>query len=360
MEEWYSEALGLLKKALQEEGYVRSFDFLYDFIFDNRSEYFEDIDIDDIDSVVESHLDSFQGWLIENGINVSSGGHLRHRKDQASEVDESISDISVELLSDNEREILSMAVSEIDGSFYPVFHDIYKKLCATNDLDDRYECSIRLARSSVYSKDVMDGNRAEIWDQAFNDALNSGQKNEAAKCHKEAAYYYIKLARNNIAAQRFESAAENFESVKDVLNCYSNARIYYQLSGDHEKASEIFIKEMHFKRRKSKFCNRLVLCSHFISSKYGESPGVVILNIIVILVLSILLSFFADFSNKPDIGDRFVDSIYYTLITFTTLGYGDITPQSGCGKLYAGFLAGLGLLYTSLFMVTVVRKYSRS
>jgi hypothetical protein len=43
-----------------------------------------------------------------------------------------------------------------------------------------------------------------------------------------------------------------------------------------------------------------------------------------------------------------------------TLGYGDIYPVTIPGKLLAGALAILGLLYTSLFMVTVVRKYARA
>lgn len=360
MEEWYSEALDLLKKALREEGYVRSFDFLYDFIFDNRSEYFDDVDIDDIDSVVEAQLDNFQAWLNDNGISVSSGGHLRYPEEALIELENSVSDDSVELLSDEEREILSMAESEIDGDFYPVFSSIYKKLCAINDYDMRYECSIRLARSSVFAKDIMDGNRAEIWDQACEDALNSGRNNEAAICHKEAAYYYIKIARNNAAAQRFESAAKKFELTEDALNCYSNARIYYQLSGDHNKASKIFVEEMNVKRKNAKFCQKLILGFHLISSKYGESPGRVLVNIMIILFLSTLVSSFTVFSDECDVVDKVVDSIYYTLVTFTTLGYGDITPESPSGKLYAGFLAGLGLLYTSLFMVTVVRKYSRS
>lgn len=41
-----------------------------------------------------------------------------------------------------------------------------------------------------------------------------------------------------------------------------------------------------------------------------------------------------------------VDSIYFCVVTLTTIGYGDITPQTDLGKIFTVFyiLAGVGIL----------------
>ena len=47
--------------------------------------------------------------------------------------------------------------------------------------------------------------------------------------------------------------------------------------------------------------------------------------------------------------------LYYTLITFTTIGYGDIHPQ-GCLQIIAAIEGIFGLYLTSMFMVTLAKK----
>ncbi len=41
-----------------------------------------------------------------------------------------------------------------------------------------------------------------------------------------------------------------------------------------------------------------------------------------------------------------VDALYFTVVTLTTVGYGDLTPQTSGGKLFTVFyiLVGLGIL----------------
>lgn len=108
----------------------------------------------------------------------------------------------------------------------------------------------------------------------------------------------------------------------------------------------------------------MALFLYKITSDYGESPFKVLVNSVCVLLLFTFIVFglgiaASDIENKYTIASL-INSAYYSVITFTTLGYGDIYPKSHWGQLTAGILALLGLFYSSLFMVSVVRKYSRN
>ena len=48
------------------------------------------------------------------------------------------------------------------------------------------------------------------------------------------------------------------------------------------------------------------------------------------------------------------DSLYYGFITATTVGYGDMTPTTGRGKVYAIVLALIGLIFTGIMVAVAV------
>jgi hypothetical protein len=53
---------------------------------------------------------------------------------------------------------------------------------------------------------------------------------------------------------------------------------------------------------------------------------------------------------------NFYDALYYSGITFTTIGYGDITPVN-ITKIFSVVEGLLGIAITSSFIVSLVRKY---
>ncbi len=57
-------------------------------------------------------------------------------------------------------------------------------------------------------------------------------------------------------------------------------------------------------------------------------------------------------------GWSWIDSLYFSVITLTTIGYGDFSPQTDTGKLFTIFyiLIGLGMILS--FINTVYRHYS--
>jgi hypothetical protein len=59
---------------------------------------------------------------------------------------------------------------------------------------------------------------------------------------------------------------------------------------------------------------------------------------------------FAHSTAPADVGARFLDSLYFSLVTLATLGYGDVSPAEGWLRLVAPLesLLGLGLLTASV------------
>ncbi len=58
-------------------------------------------------------------------------------------------------------------------------------------------------------------------------------------------------------------------------------------------------------------------------------------------------------------GSSFGDCLYFSVVTFTTLGYGDLHPNPGNPRLLAGAEAVLGVALMSLFLVVLARKFIR-
>jgi len=56
---------------------------------------------------------------------------------------------------------------------------------------------------------------------------------------------------------------------------------------------------------------------------------------------------------------HFGTCLYFSFVTFTTLGYGDVRPCEGVGRVLASAEAVFGFVLMSLFLVCFVRKFSR-
>ena len=57
-------------------------------------------------------------------------------------------------------------------------------------------------------------------------------------------------------------------------------------------------------------------------------------------------------------GWSWIDSFYFSIITLTTIGYGDFSPQTNAGKLFTIFyiIIGIGIILT--FIDTVYNHYT--
>jgi tetratricopeptide (TPR) repeat protein len=107
------------------------------------------------------------------------------------------------------------------------------------------------------------------------------------------------------------------------------------------------------------FFSWLILTASFIIWGHGERPSKAFSSAIFVILVS---AFFYTFGNllknnvvfKPTI----FESLYFSVVTFTTVGYGDIVPQ-GAAKLLAVIESFSGVFIMPLFIIALSRKYLR-
>lgn len=94
---------------------------------------------------------------------------------------------------------------------------------------------------------------------------------------------------------------------------------------------------------------------------YGLRPlRVVRLLLIVIGLFSALNFLFDSFIFGENGNFSFVDSIYFTVVAITTLGFGDIVPITTAGRVFVTFQALFGFVAISLFLSAIVNIALRS
>lgn len=204
----------------------------------------------------------------------------------------------------------------------------------------------------------------------------TGVDNEKAyECYKESSQQYSILLMYTESAQALDKAiglTENYKLIlkdndkinnlkKDLLDC----QVQYDRAGLNDLASEKFVYLSDIKMTELPWYIKPFYYLFKVSSKYGECPSRVLFTAFIILLLSTLLytifgikSGVDPETNAPILEKGFLTSLYFSLVTFTTLGYGDYAPL-GWVRVVATLQAISGLILTSLFMVTLVRKHSR-
>jgi len=72
------------------------------------------------------------------------------------------------------------------------------------------------------------------------------------------------------------------------------------------------------------------------------------LAIIILLILLVGGAFIYSSVEKW----AYLDSLYFTVVTVTTIGYGDLVPQTNIGKIFTMFFAFLGIAMVFYFFST--------
>lgn len=74
-----------------------------------------------------------------------------------------------------------------------------------------------------------------------------------------------------------------------------------------------------------------------------EELGVVVVLLALLVVISSCLVFYAEHDTQPEAFPDIPSTMYWSVITITTVGYGDIYPVTVMGKIFGAFVALLGI-----------------
>ena len=66
-------------------------------------------------------------------------------------------------------------------------------------------------------------------------------------------------------------------------------------------------------------------------------------GLLVVLVIAAALMYFAESAAQPDIFNSIPSAMWWSVVTLTTVGYGDTVPVTGIGRMLAAVIAVLGI-----------------
>lgn len=79
-------------------------------------------------------------------------------------------------------------------------------------------------------------------------------------------------------------------------------------------------------------------------------------QVIIPIAILILMIFAGGFIYSNIEGWRYFDSVYYTVVTITTIGYGDFVPQTDLGKFFTMMFVFLGIAM-AFYLFSIIGRY---
>ena len=188
----------------------------------------------------------------------------------------------------------------------------------------------------------------------------------------------------------YERGAESIEDYKRAEEIYRKVKISYHRTGDYNLGAEFYYREMESRRKQLPF-EKINFLTKFLKGVgynflrlycgYGEKPLRVIgCSLIIIVLCALLFMVFGIHDSQGSVLIKlnmydlfhnfgietvaeklkhFWSCFYYSVITFTTVGYGDIRPTTGLARLLAMVEGFFGAFSIALFVLTFGRKMMR-
>jgi len=204
-----------------------------------------------------------------------------------------------------------------------------------------------------------------------------------AKIENSQNLQYAKLDEDYIVINEKDGDKEKdtnkkLEKYNEAHDIYITLKNYFSKVGRYDLSGKYFIQEWRVKGKIDKvnekyfswFGNHLI--DYF--SEYGESWWKVLASAGGIIFLFATAYFLLNaitpipcieptltkcLAYKPPIIERILESIYFSIVSFTTLGYGDFHPKPGLFQLIAATEAFIGMFIMAFFTITVARKIMR-
>lgn len=235
--------------------------------------------------------------------------------------------------------------------------------------NEKYQTLRLLCNSYQYSSEV-DSSYLKALEKVGPIASNLKEIDSFLYFETSAKLYREKYEHHNSAEQfklAIRAARGEKAANKTLVYLTRSMRIQYELAGDEENASAAFVEENKLKRVLAGKREKSIL---YLISDYCQNPNKVAYWALGLILFSTLAySIFGlvpsgeesqSFSSKGVTLLRVVwDALYFSIVTFTTLGYGDFSPSDGVSRVIANIESLGGLFLTSLYLVSLVKKHGR-
>lgn len=85
--------------------------------------------------------------------------------------------------------------------------------------------------------------------------------------------------------------------------------------------------------------------------------------LLILMFISSFLMFYAEADAQPNVFHNILDTFWWSLVTFTTVGYGDVYPITPYGKVLSGIIVLIGIMLfalpTSILTAEFLDEYSQ-
>ena len=163
----------------------------------------------------------------------------------------------------------------------------------------------------------------------------------------------------------FKCPVINETGLLSAEESYRDLKSYFMSNGMYNDASWASFKEKTMERmlfKKKRDLTYIPSALMNILCGYGEKPYRIIISALSTIFIYALVYFAlnaVECSTAQGYVLRPSDYLYYSAITFTTVGYGDFIPKTNSlFRLLAASEAFIGTFLTGLFIFTLARRYS--
>jgi len=236
------------------------------------------------------------------------------------------------------------------------------------NLKDAHLFAVNLRESSLMKADLRGAN---LHCADLREANLLGVKLEGARLDN-VLWGDVILQERLALHERHGEPQQQLDLLQQAEEIYRNLRLTLESAGLFEQAGVFFRREMIMRRLQMPLWSSQRSISWMVDlfCGYGEQPLRVVLFSLGFILFCAALYFMVGvedgdliikFSSSQDSLSNlqeFISCIYYSVVTFTTLGYGDLVPQ-GVARLIAAFEAFAGSFTMALFVVVFVKKMTR-
>lgn len=99
--------------------------------------------------------------------------------------------------------------------------------------------------------------------------------------------------------------------------------------------------------RLAKFVEFDNILAQIFSEKKEEFIFVIVASIIILFTITPLVFYF-EHDAQPEVFKSMFDTLWWAVVTFTTIGYGDMYPITGMGRVFTTLLSVLGIAFYAI------------